>query len=395
MKKICIVTSTRAEYGLLRNVIFRLSEEKVFDVRVAVTGTHLSVGFGNTCQEIKEDNVTIDKEIPILEESGCDATVAIEMGKAICSFGEYFASLRPDMLIVLGDRYETIAICLAAVSLRIPIAHIHGGEKTEGAFDDAIRHAITKLSFLHFTATEEYRKRVIQLGENPSRVYCVGALSVENIKKERLLSKAELENSIAFCLGKSYGVVTFHPVTLEKGTAINQLEELVKALVNFPEMHFLITKANSDTDGRQVNCMWEYYARRYPEKLIVVDSLGMRRYLSALKYAAMVIGNSSSGIIEAPMMKIPTVNIGDRQKGRLRISSIIDCKPEAKAITVAMKKALEPEFLQTIQTQEMIYGTGNTSIQIAEIIKIYLLGNKIDLKKKFYDIPIMEKENEK
>lgn len=392
MKKICVVTSTRAEYGLLRNVIFRLTEENEFDVRIAVTGTHLSAEFGSTCREIIADGIVIDKEIPILEISDSDVALAMEMSRALNRFGEYFVSLRPDMLVVLGDRYETIAICLVAVSLRIPIAHIHGGEKTEGAIDDAIRHAITKLSFLHFTSTEEYRRRVIQLGEEPSRVYNVGALSVENIRRQSLLSREELEQSIGFCLGESYGVVTFHPVTLEEGTVVCQLKELMKALISFSDMRFLITKANADTGGRLVNSLWDDYAECYKERLIVVESLGMRRYLSSLRYAAMVIGNSSSGITEAPVMKIPTVNIGDRQRGRLRAASIIDCRPKAEAIAAAMRKALDMDFLQKVQSQEMVYGIGDTSAQIVKIMKKYLLENKIDLKKKFYDIPVSEKE---
>lgn len=392
MKKICVVTSTRAEYGLLRNVIFRLTEENEFDVRIAVTGTHLSAEFGSTCREIIADGIVIDKEIPILEISDSDVALAMEMSRALNRFGEYFVSLRPDMLVVLGDRYETIAICLVAVSLRIPIAHIHGGEKTEGAIDDAIRHAITKLSFLHFTSTEEYRRRVIQLGEEPSRVYNVGALSVENIRRQSLLSREELEQSIGFCLGESYGVVTFHPVTLEEGTVVCQLKELMKALISFSDMRFLITKANADTGGRLVNSLWDDYAECYKERLIVVESLGMRRYLSSLRYAAMVIGNSSSGITEAPVMKIPTVNIGDRQRGRLRAASIIDCLPKAEAIAAAMRKALDMDFLQKVQSQEMVYGIGDTSAQIVKIMKKYLLENKIDLKKKFYDIPVSEKE---
>ncbi len=389
MKKICVLTATRAEYGLLKNLIVRLQKEPAFQVNVVVTGTHLDRAFGETYREIEADGISIAAKISILSGQDGAAGMSETMANALTGFGHFFAENRQDLLVVLGDRYETMAVCIAAMNEQIPIAHIHGGEVTEGAIDDAIRHSITKMSFLHFTSTEEYRRRVIQLGEQPERVFCVGALGIENIFRQKLLSRAELDESISFSLGEKYCLVTFHPVTLEEGEGTGQVDELLAAMDATPEYHYLMTKANADAGGRKINARLEQYAREHRENILLIDSLGMIRYLSAMKYCSMVIGNSSSGILEAPAMGVPTINIGDRQRGRIQAASIINCPPVKEEIIAAMRRAETEAFRNEIKGQVLPYGDGNTSEQIISHIREYLLaegGREINLKKKFYDI---------
>lgn len=387
MKKICIVTATRAEYGLLNPVIKKVDRNPCFDVRVVVTGAHLSPEFGLTYREIEKDKIVIDQKIEILMSSDTPVSISKSMGLAMISFAEYFDRTNPDMLMVLGDRYETLAICCAAMNAQIPIAHLYGGETTEGAIDESIRHAITKMSYLHFTSTEEYRRRVIQLGEAPDRVFKVGAMGVENILSMELLSKEALEASIAFKLDKPYAVITFHPVTLEKNQVEQQFDALLSACDAHPEMQFIFTKANSDAHGRVINQMIDDYACKH-ENAIGFESLGMLRYLSALKYARMVIGNSSSGLIEVPSFHIPTINIGDRQKGRIQGETVINCAPEKDAILKAIDKANASDFRLSIQDAVNPYGDGGTSGKMIEVITDFLMNNRIDLKKQFYDIEV-------
>lgn len=384
MKKISVLTATRAEYGLLKTLIMKLMNEEEVETEVVVTGAHLSPEFGLTYKEIIEDQVPIAKKIEILLSSDTPAAISKSMGLAMISFSEYFAESKPDLLIVLGDRYETLAVCCVAMNARIPIAHLHGGEITEGAIDESIRHAITKLSYLHFTSTEIYRRRVVQLGESPERVYNVGALGVENVLHTELLSKSELESSIEWKLDRPYGVVTFHPVTLE-GDAEIQIKALLSVMSYYKNMQFIITKANADAEGRVINNALEEYAMKNGH-VKVFDSLGMLRYLSSVKYASVVVGNSSSGIIEVPSFRIPTVNIGTRQKGRLRNISIVDCDPIESSIKTAMEKVLSIEFRDRIQNMQNLYGDGDTSYKITKIIKQYLLSEEIDIKKSFYDL---------
>ena len=386
-KKICVLTGTRAEYGQLKPLILKLKKEPLFDVRVVVTGSHLSSEFGFTYKEIELDNILIDKKIDMLLSGDSASAVSKSMGLAMIGFADYFETVKPDLLILLGDRYETIAVALTAMNERIPVAHLHGGELTEGAIDDCIRHAITKLSYLHFTSNEVYKNRVIQLGESPERVYCVGATGIENIMNETLLAKIELEKSLNFSLEKPYAVITFHPTTLENSTAKHQIKELLAAIESYQYMKFIFTKANADAEGRLINEVIDNYVDTH-ENAISVTSLGMRRYLSALKYSTMVIGNSSSGLVEAPTFGIPTVNIGARQKGRLQASSVINCEPNAISIKQAIDKALTAEFRRVAKEAINPYGDGNTSEKIVEVIKEYVLGEKINLKKKFYDCEV-------
>ena len=287
--------------------------------------------------------------------------------------------------MLLGDRYETLAVACAAMNEQIPIIHLHGGETTEGLIDEAVRHSITKMSYLHFTSTESYRRRVIQMGEEPDRVFNVGAAGVENVHNAEFLSLSDLEKSIGCRLGSRYAVGTFHPVTLENATAESQMMELLKALDRNSDITYLFTKANADADGRVINELLEDYAKKH-DNFVLVDSLGMRRYLTALKYALFVIGNSSSGLIEAPSFHIPTINIGDRQKGRIAGDTVIQCAPETDAVDKAVKKALSEEFRKKTADAANPYGDGNTSDKIIEIVRSFILNNKVNIKKKFYDI---------
>lgn len=386
MKEICVLTATRAEYGLLKNVILKLREESTLHVNVIVTGMHLEKAFGETYREIEADGIPIMAKIPIISKEDGAIGMSETMAEALVRFGHFFAENSQDMLVVLGDRYETMAVCIAAMNAQIPIAHIHGGEVTEGAIDDAIRHGITKMSFLHFTSTEVYRKRVIQLGEHPDRVFCVGALGVENILSQKLLEKSELEEVIQFNLGEKYCLVTFHPVTLDEGSGVKQINELLRAMDEMTEYRFLVTKANADAGGRTINECLEKFAEKRRERIYLTESLGMIRYLSAMKHCSMVIGNSSSGILEAPALGVPTINIGNRQRGRIQADSIINCKPDCASIKAAMHRAEEVTFREIIQKQILPFGNGDTSRRIVSRIREYLDGAEMDLKKKFYDI---------
>ncbi len=385
MKKIAILTATRAEYGLLSPIIKKLKYISEIEVTVVVTGAHLSPEFGMTVNEIELDGITVDKKIEILLSADTPSAISKSMGLAMIGFAEYFSECELDALLVLGDRYETLAVCFAALNAHIPIIHLHGGEATEGLVDESIRNVITKLSYLHFTSTESYRHRVIQMGESPDRVFNVGAIGVENAMHAELLSQTELEAKLGCVLGEKYCVLTFHPVTLEDNTAEKQTEELLKAIEKFPDITFLCTKANAGMNGRIINEYLQSYADRH-NHLYLFDSLGMKKYLSALRHAEFVIGNSSSGLIEAPCFKIPSINIGDRQKGRIQSLSTINCPPTAPEIEASIKKALSENFRKTLENVVNPYGDGNTSDRIVEITAEFLLQEKFKLQKRFYDI---------
>ena len=383
MKKICVVTGTRAEYGLLYWLLKEIEADKELQLQVIVTGMHLSPEFGLTYKEIEKE-FKINKKIEMLLSSDTSVGISKSMGLAQISFAESYDELKPDIVIVLGDRYEIFSATSAAMIARIPIAHIHGGEKTEGAFDESIRHSITKMSHLHFTATNEYKNRVIQLGENPSRVFNVGGMGIENIKRLKLLSKDEFEKSIEFKLNIKNILVTFHPVTLENSTAKEQFQQLLDAIDELEDTNIIFTKANSDTDGRVINQMIDEYVTKNSHKSIVFTSLGQLRYLSALQYVDAVVGNSSSGLAETPSFKIGTINIGDRQKGRIKASSVIDCQPNKDSILNSFEKLYSKEFQETLKTTINPYGNGCASKKIVEILKSVDLKNI--LKKSFYDL---------
>ena len=384
-RKICIITGTRAEYGLLYWLLKEIEADKELELQLIATGMHLSPEFGLTYKEIEKE-FSVNKKIEMLLSSDTAIGISKSMGLAQISFAESYDELKPDIVIVLGDRYEIFSATSAAMIARIPIAHIHGGEKTEGLIDEPIRHSITKMSHLHFTATNEYKNRVIQLGENPNRVFNVGGMGIENIKRLKLLSKEEFEKSIEFKLNIKNILVTFHPVTLENSTAKEQFQQLLDAIDELEDTNIIFTKANSDTDGRVINQMIDEYVTKNSHKSIVFTSLGQLRYLSALQYVDAVVGNSSSGLAETPSFKIGTINIGDRQKGRIKASSVIDCEPNKDSVLKSFEKLYSKEFQETLKTTINPYGNGCVSKKIVEILKSVDLGNI--LKKSFYDLKV-------
>lgn len=384
-RKICVVTGTRAEYGLLYWLMKEIEADKELQLQLIVTGMHLSPEFGLTYKEIEKE-FKIDKKIEMLLSSDTSIGISKSMGLAQISFAEAYEELKPDIVIVLGDRYEIFSATSAAMIAKIPVAHLHGGETTEGAFDESIRHSITKMSHLHFTSTDEYKNRVIQLGEYPSRVFDVGGMGIENIKRLKLLNKEEFEKSIEFKLNKKNILVTFHPVTLENSTAKEQFQELLDAIDELEDTNIIFTKANSDTDGRVINQMIDEYVSKNSYKSIGFTSLGQLRYLSALQFVDAVVGNSSSGLAEAPSFKIGTINIGDRQKGRIKAESVIDCKSDKVSILEAFDKLYSVEFQNSLSNIKNPYGNGCASQKIVEVLKNVNLGNI--LKKSFYDLEV-------
>lgn len=382
---VCVVTGTRAEYGLLYWLLKEIQSDSNFSLQLIVTGMHLSHEFGLTYKEIEKDFL-IDKKIEILLSSDSPVGIAKTMGLAQIGFAEAYADLEPDLLIVLGDRYEIFAAASAAMIARIPIVHLHGGETTEGAFDESMRHCITKMSHLHFTATEEYKNRVIQLGEDPCRVYAVGGMGIESIHRMNFLDRASFEAAINFRLGVKNLLVTFHPVTLEASTAETQFSELLSALDELEDTHIIFTKANSDTDGRVINDMIDAYVGKNSHKAVGFTSLGQLRYLSSLNYVDAVVGNSSSGLLEAPSFKVATINIGDRQKGRIKAQSVIDCDPNKESIGEAIRKSYSPAFRAVLSEVKNPYEGEYPSRAIVKAIKEVDLSSV--LKKKFFDLEV-------
>lgn len=385
MKTICAITGTRAEYGLLKPVLERIKLDKELRLILYVTGAHLSPEFGMTYHEIEKDGFTIDRRIDMLLSVDTPQGILKSMGIELIGLADAFILDKPDMLLILGDRYEMLMAASAALLCNIPIAHMCGGETTQGAIDEAVRHSITKMSHLHFAATEEYEKRIIQLGEQPDTVFNVGAPGIENIKRMKLLEKEELEEELNICFKKHTAIVTFHPVTLDEGGSEHQMEELLKALEKLKNLNIIFTKGNADTGGRIMNQMVERFASENKERCRLFDSLGQLRYLSALKYSDIVIGNSSSGIIEVPSFHIPTVNIGIRQQGRIQAGTVINCEPVRDEIVKAVRCGLNSEYAGKIKNMRNPYEGKNTSLTVVEEIK-KRLENKINLCKKFYDV---------
>lgn len=382
--RICIVTGTRAEYGLLYWLLKGLESDDDVELQIIVTGMHLSPEFGLTYKTIENDGFFINKKIESLLSSDTSIGISKSMGLTQIGFAEAFDDLKPDLIVVLGDRFEIFSAVSAAMIGRIPVAHCHGGESTEGLIDESIRHSITKMSHLHFTSTEEYRRRVIQLGENPNTVFSVGALGIENINKLELLTKEQFETAINFKLNSKNALVTFHPVTLENNTAEGQFLSLLKVLDEQEDLNIIFTKPNADTNGRVIIDLIDQYVSSNKDKSISFISLGQLRYLSALKYVDVVIGNSSSGLLEVPSFKIPTINIGDRQRGRIKANSVIDCEPDYNSIKIAYHKAFAEETRKICLNVINPYGTKNPSVDIIKYIKNMDLKNII--KKKFFDI---------
>jgi GDP/UDP-N,N'-diacetylbacillosamine 2-epimerase (hydrolysing) len=382
-RKICVVTGTRAEYGLLRWVMEGIRETSGLELQVVATGMHLSPEFGLTYREIEKDGFHIDRKVEMLLSSDTPSGLAKSMGLGLIGFGDALQQLQPDLVLVLGDRFEILSVVAAAMVARIPIAHLHGGEATEGAFDESIRHSITKMSHLHFVAAEEYRKRVIQLGEQPDRVFTVGALGIDNIKKMTLLDRFSLEASLGFDLASRNLLITFHPVTLEKATSAQHMSELLAALDELEETQLIFTMPNADSDSRVLcDMIGEYVASH--TNAHAFTSLGQLRYLSCLRHVDGVVGNSSSGLIEAPSFGKGTINIGDRQRGRLRAKSVIDCEPDRQSITAALQQLYSAAFQKMLKTVCNPYGDGGASEKI--IRRLYDYPLESILKKSFYDL---------
>tara|TARA_Y100000748_G_scaffold302931_1_gene306628 strand:+ start:687 stop:1847 length:1161 start_codon:yes stop_codon:yes gene_type:complete len=383
-RKICVVTGTRSEYGLLRWLMDGINKSTKLDLQIIATGMHLSPEFGLTYQEIENDGFKIDKKIEMLLSADTASSILKSTGLGLVGFADVFHELNPDIVIILGDRYEVLAVSLAAMFENIPIAHIHGGETTAGAFDEAIRHSITKMSWWHFVAADEYEKRVIQLGENPERVFNVGGLGVDAIKKTNLLSKDELMIKTGIKFGKKNLLITYHPVTLENKTSQQHFKSLLDVLSEIKDIYLIFTMPNADSDSRIIKNMINDFLLNQSERLISFTSMGSLNYLSTLQYVDGVIGNSSSGLTEAPTFKIGTINIGDRQKGRLKAESIIDCEPIKKSIKLAIEKLYGRKFQKNLHSVRNPYGDGNA---IEKIINL-LSNNPIpeEMKKDFYDL---------
>jgi UDP-hydrolysing UDP-N-acetyl-D-glucosamine 2-epimerase len=386
MKKIAVFTGTRAEYGLLYWLLKYLQQDESIELQLFVGGTHLSHEFGYSIEQIISDGFLVTERLEFLLPRETTNAVSKSLALAINSTADAIIKHSPDALIILGDRYEALGAAQAAMINRVPLIHIHGGEITEGAYDDAIRHAITKLSHLHFTATETYRKRVIQLGEAPAHVFNVGAPGIDSIKRLNLLSREDLNHYFSGKLTKPYFLVTYHPVTLAKNGAIDGLKNLLLALELFSEFQVIITYPNADDFGHEIIDYLKIYAKEHQEQILLVKNLGQLRYLSAMKHAEAVVGNTSSGIIEAPSLNVPTVNIGERQKGRITSNSVVDCKMDTKSIIDAINQVATNDFKSRVALMENPYGDGNASQAIYQILKSFELDNIIQ--KTFFNIPM-------
>jgi GDP/UDP-N,N'-diacetylbacillosamine 2-epimerase (hydrolysing) len=385
-RKICIVTGTRAEYGLLYWLLKEIQNDSDLELQLIVTGMHLSPEFGLTYRQIEEDGLKINKKIEMLLSSDTPVGISKSMGLGMIGFADAYKELKPDIVVLLGDRFEIFSAAAAAMIARIPIAHLHGGEATEGSVDEPMRHSITKMSHLHFVAANEYKRRVIQLGECPDKVFDVGGLGIDNIKKLKLLSREEFEDSINFKLGPKNLIITFHPVTLEQATAREQFQNLLYALGELEETSFIFTKPNADTDSRVIIEMIDDYVSQNSSKSISFISLGQLRYLSALQFVDGVVGNSSSGLTEAPTFQIGTINVGDRQRGRLKADSVIDSKPSKESILAAIRKLYSMEFQAKLENIKNPYGEGGAAGKIRKVIKEINITDI--LKKQFYDISV-------
>lgn len=387
-RRIAVITGSRAEYGLLYWLIRGIRQDPSLELALLVTGSHLSAEFGMTAKQIKKDGFRIAAKVPVGLSSDRPEAIAASIGKGISGFAGVFAKIKPDIAVVLGDRYEIFAAAAAAVPLRIPVAHIHGGEKTQGVFDEQFRHAITKMSHIHFPAAKEYADRIIRMGEQPKNVFCFGAPGLDNLDGLRLLNGKDTLKALGVPEGRKYGIVTFHPVTLEKGGSIRQVSELLSALAARKDIFWVFTSPNADTEHRAVAAKIKEFVKKHTGGSVMHTSLGQVRYLSALKHASVMAGNSSSGLIEAPSFGLPVVNIGDRQDGRIRARNVIDVpgrdKGLAAAISRALSGALSSGFRGSLKGMKNPYGPKGASRKILSVLKKIKLGGEL-LKKEFYD----------
>lgn len=368
-RKVAVFTGTRAEYGLLYWLIHGIEASQHLDLQLIVTGMHLSPEFGETWKQIEQDGFKIDAKVEILLSSDTPVGVVKSIGIGVLGFADALDRLKPDVLVVLGDRFEALAVVQAALIMKIPVVHLHGGEITEGAYDDAIRHAISKMSQLHFVAAEAYRLRVIQMGESPDRVFNVGAIGLDHLLRTPRMDRAQLSQSLGFSLKSPFFLVTYHPVTLQSEDPVASFNALLEALDTFPEHQVILTYPNADNGGRAIIPLLEVYAQRQPERVLAIPSLGFKRYLSVVPLACAVVGNSSSGIIEVPAFGVPTVNIGVRQKGRLAASSVLDCEPTAADIKRVLNEAVSAQFTALCKTTVNPYGQGNASEAIISVLE--------------------------
>jgi GDP/UDP-N,N'-diacetylbacillosamine 2-epimerase (hydrolysing) len=382
--KICVVTGTRAEYGLLYWIMKHIEDNQKLKLQVIATGSHLSPEFGLTYEEIEKDGFTINRKIEMILSADTPSAISKSTGLGLIGFSECYNELKPDIVLVLGDRYEILAASIAATFARIPIAHISGGETTIGAYDEAIRHSITKMAWWHFVAADTYNKRVVQLGENPKRVFNVGGMSVDTIKKTKLLSKKDLMRISGINFGRKNLLVTFHPVTLEKNTSCKQFQALLDVLKELKDIYLIFTLPNADSGGRIIKKMINDFLSSQKIRSISFTSMGRLKYLSSLQFVDAIVGNSSSGLAEAPTFKIGTINIGDRQKGRLRAKSVIDCKPNKNSITKAIKILYSKDFQENLKMVKNPYGNGNATKKIIKILENSSIPKVI--KKEFYDL---------
>lgn len=383
MKTVCVVTGSRAEFGLLLPVIRRIHDDPELQLQLCVTGMHLSPEFGYTYSDVEASGMPIHASIPVLLGSDDSAAIAKSTGLTMISFADYFRSARPDIVLILGDRFEIFAVATAAALQKIPIAHLYGGETTLGATDEFLRHSITKMSYLHFTATQEYSDRVVAMGESPERVFTVGGLGIENAQSIPLFSQKELYAHFSIPEDASFIAVSYHPVTLEDDFTIQQIKELFEVLSS-EDRYLIFTKANADAGGRSINDAIHAFCDNHSNARFF-DSLGNKLYLSMLAHCEMLIGNSSSGILEAPYFRIPTINIGDRQRGRVQTESVINCPLERTAIRHAIEHARADEFRKNLQTFPQLYGDGKVSEKVHAILRHFLFEESIQLKKEFYD----------
>lgn len=384
MRKVCVITATRAEYGLLKPLMQLIKESEQLQLQIIATGAHLSPEFGLTYKNIEKDGFVIDEKVEILLSSDTPASISKTMGMAMMGMADVLPRLNPDLIVILGDRYEMLSIASAATIFKVPIVHLCGGEITEGAYDDAIRHSITKMSHLHFTSTEEYKARVIQMGEKPENVFNVGAIGLDNIHDFKLLSKEELEADLSIQFKKYNYQVTFHPETLGNLSSAEQFRNLLNVIEKQEDSFFIFTKANADTDGRIINQMIDDFVKQHSHVAKAFSSLGTLRFLSVVKICDAIVGNSSSGIVEAPSLKTATINIGNRQKGRIQAETTINTIVSEKEITKAFETVKSSEFRNKIENSVNPYGMGGTTKKILEILR------KVDLHefrtKFFYDI---------
>ena len=383
-RKICVVTGTRAEYGLLYWLMKGIMDNPDLELQIVASGMHLSPEFGLTYKEIEKDGFRIDKKVEMLLSADTSSSISKSTGLGIISFADALSKLQPEIMIVLGDRFELLAASIAALFARIPLGHIHGGETTMGAYDEAIRHSITKMAWWHFVAAGEYQNRVIQLGEEPDRVFMVGGLGVDSIKNSQLLSKKELSKAIAFEFRQKNLLVTYHPVTFEKETSKHHFQSLLDALAELDDTNIIFTAPNADTDSRIIKKMINDYVSTHLENTIAFTSMGHLNYLSTMQFVDGIVGNSSSGLTEAPTFKVGTINIGDRQKGRLKADSVIDCEPNRDSIKRAINTLYSDGFQEILSNVKNPYGEGKASEKILDILKNTSL--PLEPKKEFYDL---------